>query len=78
MQLAAGDSLSIENCRGEIVLRPIRDSVQMRKKDGIWVFRTKEPISAESIHQTIREIREERAEAALHPEGTAGYKKESR
>jgi len=68
LQLAAGDSLELESSEDRIVLRPVRGTAGLRKKQGIWVFRTGEPISAESVNKTIRQIREERIQQVLHPE----------
>lgn len=68
LQLSAGDSLEIQSSEGQIVLRPVRAVAQMRMRDGIWVFRTGQPISAASVNQTIQEVRDERAELALHPQ----------
>jgi AbrB family looped-hinge helix DNA binding protein len=68
LQLAAGDSLELESSEDQIVLRPVRGTAGLRKKQGIWVFRTGEPISAESVNKTIRQIREERIQQVLHPE----------
>lgn len=68
LQLSAGDSLELESSEDRIVLRPVRGTAGLRKKQGIWVFRTGEPISAESVNKTIRQIREERIQQVLHPE----------
>ncbi len=68
LQLSAGDSLELESSEDRIVLRPVRGTAGLRKKQGIWVFRTGQPISAESVNETIRELREERMQRALHPE----------
>lgn len=68
LQLAAGDSLELESSEDRIVLRPVRGTAGLRKKQGIWVFRTGQPISAESVNKTIRQIREERMQQVLHPE----------
>jgi AbrB family looped-hinge helix DNA binding protein len=68
LQLAAGDSLELESSEDRIVLRPVRATAGLRKKQGIWVFRTGQPISAASVNETIRQIREERIQQALHPE----------
>jgi len=70
LQLNAGDSLQLESSDGQIVLRPIRGTAQMRLRDGILVFRTGQPISAASVNETIRQVRDERAEAALHAKGS--------
>lgn len=69
LQLAAGDSLELESSEDQIVLRPVRGTAGMRKKKGIWVFRTGGPISAESVNETIRQVREERSRLALDPKG---------
>jgi AbrB family looped-hinge helix DNA binding protein len=70
LQLHAGDSLEIESSNGEIVLRPVRGTAQMRLRDGIWVFRTGQPVSAASVNETIRRVRDERSESAIHPHAT--------
>jgi AbrB family looped-hinge helix DNA binding protein len=67
LQIQAGDSLELDSSGGEIVLRPIRRTAQMRLRDGIWVFRTGQPISATSVNETIRQARDERSELVLHP-----------
>jgi AbrB family looped-hinge helix DNA binding protein len=68
LQLAAGDSLELESSEDRIVLRPVRGTAGLRKKQGIWVFRTGHPISAESVNETIHQLREERMQQVLHPE----------
>lgn len=68
LQLAAGDSLELESSEDRIVLRPVRGTAGLRRKQGIWVFRTGQPISAESVNKTIRQLREERIQQVLHPE----------
>jgi AbrB family looped-hinge helix DNA binding protein len=70
LQLQAGDSLELDSSGGEIVLRPIRRTAQMRLRDGIWVFRTGQPISAASVNETIRQVHDERVDSALHPPAT--------
>jgi len=69
LQLAAGDSLELESSEDRIVLRPVRGTAGLRRKQGIWVFRTGRPISTESVNETIRQIREERIQQVVHPEG---------
>ncbi len=68
LQLAAGDSLELESSGDRIVLRPVRGTAGLRKKQGIWVFRTGQPISSASVNETIRQLREERIQQILHPE----------
>ncbi|HEX3820139.1 MAG TPA: AbrB/MazE/SpoVT family DNA-binding domain-containing protein [Candidatus Sulfotelmatobacter sp.] len=67
LQLRAGDSLELESSGEQIVLRPVRGKAPMRLKDGIWVFGLGEPISAKSVNEIIRQVRDERSELALHP-----------
>ncbi len=60
MQLRAGDSLELESSEDRIVLRPRRGGTGLHKKQGIWVFSTGEPISAEATDKVLQEIRKER------------------
>ncbi|MGP0019618.1 MAG: AbrB/MazE/SpoVT family DNA-binding domain-containing protein [Candidatus Sulfotelmatobacter sp.] len=60
MQLRAGDSLELESSEDRIVLRPRRGESGMHKKQGIWVFNTGEPISAEATDDLLRQIRRDR------------------
>ena len=75
LQLSAGDSLALESSGDQIVLRPVRGAATMRQKQGFWVFRTGQPISSESVDETIRQIRDERGRVALHAEGSALVKR---
>lgn len=58
--LEAGDSLEIESSGEDITLRPARGQAQLRRKHGVWVFRSGEPLSASTVRDTVREIRRER------------------
>ena len=60
MQLQPGDSLELESSEDRIVLRRRRDGAGLQKKQGIWVFSTGEPISAEATDETLRQMRRER------------------
>jgi AbrB family looped-hinge helix DNA binding protein len=60
MQLRAGDSLEMESSEDGIVLRPKRGGTGLHKKQGIWVFSTGEPISAEMTERTLRDVHRER------------------
>jgi AbrB family looped-hinge helix DNA binding protein len=68
LQLSAGDSLDLESSGDRIILRPVRRNAGMREKEGIWVFRTGQPVSAASIDETIRRLREEREQSAIRPD----------
>lgn len=60
LQLRAGDSLELESSEDRIVLRPRRGGTGLHKKQGIWVFSTAEPITAEATDKVLRDIRNER------------------
>ena len=77
LQLSAGDSLDLESSGDRIVLRPVRGTARMRQKKGIWVFRTGQPISADSVNETIQQLREERMRLALHPKTAKPEKRET-
>lgn len=73
LQLSAGDSLELESSEDQIVLRPVRGTAGLRKKQGIWVFQVGEPISAATVDRTIRDIRREREQSWVggqHRKGT--------
>ncbi len=69
LQLSAGDSLELESSEDQIVLRPVRGTVGLRKKQGIWVMDIDEPLSAGTVDRTLRDIRRERERSWL--EGTS-------
>jgi len=69
LQLGAGDSLELESSEDQIVLRPVRGTVGLRKKEGIWVMDIDEPLSAATVDRTIRDVRRERERSWL--EGTS-------
>ncbi len=63
LQLSAGDSLEMESSENQIVLRPVRGTAGLRKKQGIWVLDVDEPLTVEAVNRTIRDIRREREES---------------
>jgi len=65
LQLSAGDSLEIETSEDQIVLRPVRNRVGMRKKQGIWVLDFDGPVSAADTNRVLQNIRRERERSAL-------------
>lgn len=60
LQLNPGDSLELESSEDQIVLRPVRGNGPLRKKSGVWVFRTGQPLSLKRVNETIAEVRRER------------------
>ena len=67
LQLVPGASLELEISEDQIVLRPVRRTVGLRKKRGVWVMDTDEPLSAATVDRTIRDIRREREQSWLQP-----------
>ncbi len=60
LHLQAGDTLEVESSGEEITLRPARGNAQLRKKHGVWVYRSGEPLTQATVEKTIRQVREER------------------
>jgi AbrB family looped-hinge helix DNA binding protein len=71
LQLSPGDSLELESSEEQIILRPVRGNGPFRKKSGVWVFRTGQPLSAETVNRAITEGRRERDEQNLGRSGVA-------
>lgn len=65
LQLAPGDALEVETSGEEITLRPVRGNAPLRKKRGIWVYRTGEPLSDAVVEEALRQVRRERDEENL-------------
>ena len=62
LQLSAGDELELESLDDRITLRPVRGTAQLRKKRGVWVFNSGEPLSAATVQETIEQVRRERGD----------------
>jgi AbrB family looped-hinge helix DNA binding protein len=60
LQLAPGDALEVESRGEEITLRPVRGEARLRKKRGVWVFRSGEPLSQAVVEETLQLGRRER------------------
>jgi AbrB family looped-hinge helix DNA binding protein len=60
LQLGPGDSLELEVSEDRIILRPERGKGRIYKKQGMWVFDSGEPLTAEVVDKTLRRVRDER------------------
>jgi len=60
LQLQPGDTLEVESSEDRIVLRPAQGGGPLHKKHGVWVYRSGEPLSAETVNETLRKVREGR------------------
>jgi AbrB family looped-hinge helix DNA binding protein len=63
LHLEAGDALEVEKAGEEITLRPVRGTGPLTKEQGVWVFRTGEPIAASVTDDLLQQIRSERDSA---------------
>lgn len=59
LRLEAGDTLEVQSSSDEITLRPTRGHAQLRKKHGVWVYRSGEPLKQADVDKTIQEVRQE-------------------
>lgn len=60
LQLAPGDRLEMESLDDRITLRPLRGTAQLRKKRGVWVFHSGKPLLAQTVQDTLDQVRRER------------------
>lgn len=60
LHLEPGDSLDLENVGEQITLRPVRGTGPLTKEQGVWIFRSGEPLPASTTDQMLESIREER------------------
>jgi AbrB family looped-hinge helix DNA binding protein len=60
LRLEAGDTFEVEISSDEITLRPSRGHAQLRKKHGIWVYRSGEPLTQATVDKTVQKVRLER------------------
>ena len=60
LRLEPGDILELETSGDKITLRPAQTSGQLVKKQGMWVFRSDEPLTEEIVEETARNIQKER------------------
>lgn len=65
LHLAPGDALELESADEQITLRPVRTITPLRKERGVWVYRTGQRLPASLVQDTIRQLREERGQAAV-------------
>ena len=76
LQLSAGDSLVLDSAEDRIVLRPVREAVGMRRKQGIWILDVDEPLTLEAVNQTTEDVRHEREQSLLGLSGVSSSPQE--
>ena len=65
LKLGPGDALQLESEGEQIILRPLRGVIPLRKERGLWVYRTGQTLSASVSDDTLRKVREERDQQNL-------------
>lgn len=65
LNLSPGDILELETSGAKISLQSVRPSSPLRKERGVWVYKTGETLTPETVEQTRRQVQEERYRAAL-------------
>jgi AbrB family looped-hinge helix DNA binding protein len=60
LRLEAGDTLELTVAGEEMTLRPVRGAGPLAKEQGVWVFRTGQPLPASATDEMARQLREER------------------
>jgi AbrB family looped-hinge helix DNA binding protein len=68
LNLEPGDALELETVGERITLRPVRATGPLTKEQGVWVFRTGQPLPAAATDEILRQIREQRDRANLDGE----------
>jgi len=58
--LEPGGSVEIAIDGEQVTMRAVRTTSRLRKKQGVWVFHTGEPMPENLAKDVIREIRDER------------------
>lgn len=65
--LKAGDTLELESSDVGLTLRPTQKRVSLQQQDGVWIFHSGHPLSAETVRETLERTREEREASVLAP-----------
>lgn len=60
LHLEPGDELDLEASGEQITLRPVRQTPPLSKEQGVWVFRTGQPLPASATNESLQSTREER------------------
>ncbi len=67
LALGPGDALALETTGDQITLRPVRPVAPLTKEQGVWVFRTGQPLAAEVTDAVLSELRDDRDRHHLTP-----------
>ncbi|HTT85291.1 MAG TPA: AbrB/MazE/SpoVT family DNA-binding domain-containing protein [Rhizomicrobium sp.] len=65
--LSPGDKLSVETDGQRLIVQPMRAGGSLRKDNGVWVFRSGQPVSAEGTDKVLQDVRRARVRALRGP-----------
>ncbi|HSZ00300.1 MAG TPA: AbrB/MazE/SpoVT family DNA-binding domain-containing protein [Terriglobales bacterium] len=65
LQLSPGDSLEVDSSEERVILRPVRGSSRIYKKQGVWVMHGGAPLSEDVVEKTMQQVRREREQGFL-------------
>jgi AbrB family looped-hinge helix DNA binding protein len=60
LDLGPGDFLDLESVGDKIILRPVRAITPLTKEQGVWVFRTGQPLAASVTDAVLHDVRNDR------------------
>jgi AbrB family looped-hinge helix DNA binding protein len=69
LQLEPGDMLELEHTGDALTLRPVRGTGPLAKEQGVWVFRSGQPLAASTTDAVLEQLRTERDLANLGANG---------
>ena len=67
LDLGPGDCLELENTGETITLRPLRTVAPLNKEQGVWVFRTGQPLAATVTEAVLQQVRNDRDKHNFDP-----------
>jgi AbrB family looped-hinge helix DNA binding protein len=67
LDLGPGDFLELESAGDKITLRPLRAAAPLTKEQGVWVFRTGQPLAATVTEAVLQQVRNDRDKHNFDP-----------
>ncbi len=61
LKLSPGDKLELNLSGDRVTLRPRHPEPPLRRKQGVWVYSSDQPLSAQEVRDAIRNTREQRS-----------------
>ena len=60
LHLEPGDALEMDSAGEQITLKPVRGTGPLNKEQGVWVFRTGQPLASSDTDDVLQQLRSER------------------